>query len=55
VTGDRPAVKTMNDKQRLARVTQMIRAGGGDDEDQRWLQGIFDHAMALRRIARGKA
>ena len=43
------------DELKLERVIRVLAEAGEDAETKRWVQGIYDQAMALRRIAKGSA
>lgn len=43
------------DRAQLARVAELLRSAGATADDIRWVDGIYDQAMALRRIARGQS
>jgi len=41
------------DLARLERVIAVLAEAGEDADTKRWVEGIYDQAMALRRMARG--
>lgn len=47
------AAQRQADKAQLDRLAALLKDAGASAEDLRWLTGIYDQAMALRRMARG--
>lgn len=53
VTAEQWLKRRTADQVKLERVIRVLAEAGEDDETKRWVLGIYDQAMALRRIARG--
>lgn len=49
----RPVKPKSADRVALERVIRVLAEAGEDPGTLRWVQGIYDQAMALRRMARG--